>query len=510
MNATADNAATVRPLNRRMVVVVTMLAAVLQALDNTIANVALPHMQGTLSATIEEMSWVLTSYIVAAAVMLPLTGWLADRFGRKRVIVLSVIAFTLASALCGMAQSLGQIVVFRVLQGLAGASLMPLSQAVLFDIYPPSQHGRAMSIWGVGVTIAPTMAPMLGGWLTDNYSWRWVFYINVPFGILAVLGLMIYYPDTKHERNKAFDFFGFAALSLAVGFLQMVLDRGPTKSWFDSNEIKIEAVISAVAFYLFLVHSFTAKRPFVRLSIYKDRNYLTGSVLILYLGILLYSSMALLAPMLQGLMNYSVLQAGAATAPRGVGTLIAMLITGRLVGRIDSRLIIIAGLSITAMGLYEMSHFSLQMDASSIVLSNILQGAGTGATYVPLAAMGFATLAAEMRNEGTALFNLLRNIGSSVGISTVQGLLVHNTQVMHASLVEHLTPRVLSQHVVGPFSSAQATAVLNDTVTTQAMMVAYLDDFHLLLMLTVVTAFALLLVRKPQGGVKTSENITLE
>jgi DHA2 family multidrug resistance protein len=456
------------------------------------------------------MSWVLTSYIVAAAVMLPLTGWLADRFGRKRLIVLSVIAFTLASALCGMAQSLGQIVVFRILQGLAGASLMPLSQAVLFDIYPPSQHGRAMSIWGVGVTIAPTMAPMLGGWLTDNYSWRWVFYINVPFGILAVLGLMVYYPDTKHERNKSFDFFGFAALSLAVGSLQMVLDRGPTKGWFDSNEIKIEAFISAVAFYLFLVQSFTAKRPFVRLSIYKDRNYLTASVLILYLGILLYSSMALLAPMLQGLMNYSVLQAGAATAPRGVGTLIAMLVAGRLVGRIDSRLIIIAGLGITALGLYEMSHFSLQMSARSIVLSNILQGAGTGATYVPLAAMGFATLSAEMRNEGTALFNLLRNLGSSVGISAVQGLLVHNTQVMHASLAEHLTPRVLSQHMMGPFSGAQAAAALNGTVTTQAMMVAYLDDFHLLLILTVVTAFVLLLVRKAPGGVKTPDNITLE
>jgi DHA2 family multidrug resistance protein len=509
VNAVTAGAGAARPFNRPMIVVTTMLAAVLQALDNTIANVALPHMQGTLSATIEEMTWVLTSYIVAAAVMLPLTGWLADRFGRKRVMVASVIAFTAASALCGMAQTLGQIVVFRVLQGLAGAALMPLSQAVLFDIYPPSQHGRAMSLWGVGVTLAPTMAPLFGGWLTDNYSWRWVFYINVPFGILAVLGLLIFYPDTKRER-RPFDFFGFAMLSLAVGFLQIFLDRGPTKGWFDSTEITIEAAISALAFYLFLVHSFTASRPFVRLSIYKDRNYLTGSLLILYLGILLFSSMALLAPLLQGLMNYSVLEAGEATAPRGVGSLIGMLVAGWLVGRFDGRLILAAGLGITALGLYDMSHLSLQMDAKSIVVSNLLQGVGTGATYVPLAAIGFATLPAQMRNEATALFNLLRNIGSSVGISTVQALLVHNTQVVHASLVQHLTPRVLSEHIIGPYSAAQATVVLNSSVTAQAMMIAYIDDFHLLLLLTIATAFALLFVRRPSGGTKAPNDVVLE
>jgi DHA2 family multidrug resistance protein len=322
------------------------------------------------------------------------------------------------------------------------------------------------------------------------------------------LGLMVYYPDTKQQR-KPFDFFGFVMLSLAIGFLQIFLDRGPTKGWFDSNEIKIEAMISALALYLFLVHSFTAKRPFVRLSIYKDRNYLTGSLLILYLGILLFSSLALLAPMLQELMNYSVLQAGVATAPRGVGSLVAMLVAGRLVGRFDSRLIIAAGLAITAWGLYQMSQLSLQMSANSVVVSNILQGIGTGLIYVPLAAIGFATLAAEMRNEATALFNLLRNLGSSIGISTVTGLLVHNTQVVHSSLVGHLTPRMLSQHMIGPYSGAQAAAALNGTVTMQATMIAYLDDFHLMLVLTIITAFALLFVPKPSAG-KAPESIALE
>ncbi|HEX4377891.1 MAG TPA: DHA2 family efflux MFS transporter permease subunit [Steroidobacteraceae bacterium] len=494
-----------RPFNRPMIVVSTMLSAVLQALDNTIANVALPHMQGTLSATMEEMSWVLTSYIVAAAVTLPLSGWLADRYGRKRVILTSVIGFTIASALCGMAQSLDQILVCRVLQGIAGASLMPMSQAVLFDIYPPSQHGKAMSLWGIGVTLAPTLAPMLGGWLTDNYSWRWVFYINVPFGILAIIGLILYYPDTKHQK-KSFDFFGFIALSFAVGFLQIFLDRGPTKGWFDSTELKIELAVCALAFYLFLVHSFTAKAPFVRLSIYKDRNYFTASLLILYLGVLLYSVLALIAPLLQGLLGYSVLQSGSAMAPRGVGTLVAMLIAGRLVGRVDSRLIIVTGLAITAVGLYQMSHFSMTMDSTTIAIANVLQGFGTGATYVPLAAIGFMTLPAEMRNEASALFNLLRNLGSSVGISTVQGLLVHNTQVVHAALSEHVTAHSLAQqHAVGPLSGGQATAALNDSVTAQATMIAYLDDFHLMLIVTIVTAFALLFLRNTSGTVKDTE-----
>ncbi len=494
-----------------MIVVATMLSAVLQALDNTIANVALPHMQGTLSATMEEMSWVLTSYIVAAAVTLPLTGWLADRYGRKRVILSSVIGFTIASALCGMAQSLDQIIVCRVLQGIAGASLMPMSQAVLFDIYPPSQHGKAMSLWGIGVTLAPTLAPMLGGWLTDNYSWRWVFYINVPFGILAVIGLILYYPDTRPQK-KSFDFFGFIALSFAVGFLQIFLDRGPTKGWFDSPEITIELAVCTLAFYLFLVHSYTARSPFVRLSIYRDRNYFTASLLIFYLGVLLYSVLALIAPLLQGLLGYSVLQAGSAMAPRGIGTLIAMLIAGRLVGRVDSRLIIVTGLAITAAGLYQMSHFSMSMDGRTIAIANVLQGFGTGATYVPLATIGFMTLPAEMRNEASALFNLLRNLGSSVGISTVQGLLVHNTQVVHAALSEHVTAHALAQqHAAGPLSGVAASAALNGSVTAQATMIAYLDDFHLMLILTIVTAFALLFLRKTSGTIKdTQQHAVLE
>ncbi len=497
------------PLHRGMITGTVMVASILQALDNTIANVALPRMQGSLSATQDQMTWVLTSYIIAAAIMTPLTGWLADRFGRKPLFLVSIIGFTLASALCGMAQSLDQIVIFRLLQGVFGAALIPMSQAVLFDVYPPSQHGRAMALWGIGVVLGPTLGPMLGGWLTDNYSWRWVFYINVPFGILAVLGVLAYFPDTTHAR-KHFDFFGFAMLSVAIGSLQLLLDRGPIKDWFNAGEIRLEAAICALAFYLFITHTLTARQPFIRLALYKDRNFLTGNILIFVVGVTLFATLALLSPLLQSLLGYSVFQSGMVTAPRGVGTLIAMLIVGRAVGRLDARLIIATGLVLTAWSLWQMCHFSMQLPMSSIVWSGAIQGLGTGIVYVPMAALTFATLPAMLRNEGTALFNLIRNIGSSVGISTVQGLLVRNTQVVHASLAQHITPFVMAQHSAGRLASAAASAALNQQITAQALMIAYLDDFYFMLLLTLLALPLLFLVRKPPVRPMRDQDVALE
>jgi MFS transporter, DHA2 family, multidrug resistance protein len=498
MSAAGHSGAQEVPLHRGMITLTVMVASILQALDNTIANVALPRMQGSLSATQDQMTWVLTSYIVAAAIMTPLTGWLADRFGRKPLFLASIIGFTCASALCGMAQSLEQIVLFRVLQGLCGAALIPMSQAVLFDAYPPAQHGRAMAIWGVGVVMGPMLGPMLGGWLTDDYSWRWVFYINVPFGILAVLGVMAYFPDTTHAR-KRFDFFGFALLSIAVGTLQLLLDRGPLKDWFNSGEIKLETAVAALAFYLFVTHTLTARQPFIRLAIYRDRNFLTGNILIFVVGIVLFATLALLPPLLQGLMGYSVFQAGLTMVPRGAGTLIAMLLVGRAVGRIDVRLIIGVGLVLTAFSLWQMTRLSMQFNMASIIWPGAIQGLGIGIVYVPMAALTFATLGPALRNEGTALFNLVRNVGSSIGISTVQGLMVRNTQVVHASLAQHITPLTLANHSHGVYAGAQAVAALNRGVTAQASMIAYLDDFQLMLILTVLALPLLLLVRSARA-----------
>jgi len=496
--------------HRGAITLTVMLASILQALDNTIANVALPRMQGSLSATQDQMTWVLTSYIVAAAILTPLTGWLADRYGRKPLFLVSIIGFTLASALCGAAQSLGQIVVFRVLQGAFGAALIPMSQAVLFDTYPPAQHGRAMALWGIGVVLGPTLGPMLGGWLTDNYSWRWVFYINVPFGILAVLGVLAYFPDTRHEK-KHFDFIGFALLALFVGTLQLMLDRGSMKDWFSSTEIKVDALIVVVALYLFVVHTLTAPRPFVRLAIYKDRNFLSGSVLIFVIGIVLFATLALLPPLLQELLGYSVFQSGLVTAPAGLGTWIAMFVVGRLVGRVDSRLIIGAGLAITSVSLWQMTQFSLQMDMSPVIWSGLIRGFGMGIVWVPMAALAFVTLPAAMRNEGTALFNLVRNVGSSIGISIVQALFVRNTQVLHSSLASNLTPFAVLSHHFAALHGQSGIAALNGEVTRQAAMISYLDDFRLMLILTVLVMPLLLLVRATRTAASAqAKHVVLE
>ncbi|HWG75401.1 MAG TPA: MDR family MFS transporter [Steroidobacteraceae bacterium] len=506
---TSRNAVAQMQQHRGAITVTVMVASILQALDNTIANVALPRMQGSLSATQDQMMWVLTSYIVAAAIMTPLTGWLADRYGRKPLFLVSIVGFTLASALCGLAQSLSQIVLFRVLQGAFGAALIPMSQAVLFDTYPPRDHGRAMAIWGLGVVLGPTIGPMLGGWLTDNYSWRWVFYINVPFGILAVLGVLAYFPDTSHER-KHFDFFGFSMLGIFVGALQVMLDRGPLRDWFNSTEIKIEAAIAALAFYLFITHTLTARRPFVRLAMYKDRNFLTGNILIFLVGIVLFATLALLPPMLQGLMGYSVFQSGLVTAPRGLGTLLAMMLVGRIVGRFDVRLIIGAGLTLTAFSMWQMTHFSLLMNMSPVVWSGLTQGLGTGIVYVPMAALTFTTLSPTMRNEGTAMFNLMRNIGSSIGISAVQALFTSNTQIVHASLAAHVTPWVYAMHALHGYAGRAGEAALNAAVTAQAAMIAYLDDFHLMFIMTLVSIPLLLFVRNARPSPGGAAHVALE
>ncbi|MGE5668879.1 MAG: MDR family MFS transporter [Betaproteobacteria bacterium] len=472
--------------HRALITISVMLASIMQALDNTIANVALPRIQGSLSATQDQMAWVLTSYIIAAAIMTPLSGWLAGQVGRKRVFLFSIVGFTIASALCGLAQSLPEIVLSRLIQGLCGAALIPMSQAVLLDINPHSQHARAMAIWVMGVTIGPILGPALGGWLTENYNWRWVFYINVPFGVLSFLGILAFMPETAIRRSR-FDFFGFATLSLAIGAFQLMLDRGQLKDWFNSTEIRVEACIAGTALYLFVVHMLTTtKSPFVSPALFKDRNFVTGNVFIFTVGVVLFATLALLPSMLQDLLNYPVVLTGLVTAPRGIGTLAAMLIVGRLIGRVDTRLIIMAGFAITALSLWNMTGFYLQMDTAPIVWSGLAQGLGTGFVYVPLAAVTFATLSPRFRNEGTALFSLVRNVGSSIGISVVEALLARNTQTVHSSLAADVTPFGDFMHARSwsTLGNVHGLAMLNADVTRQAAMIAYLDDFKLMMVLT--------------------------
>jgi DHA2 family multidrug resistance protein len=500
-------------LNRPLITFSIMAATIMQSLDSTIANVALPQMQGTLSATQDQMAWVLTSYIIAAAIMIPLTGWLAGRFGRKKVFLISIVGFTVTSALCGLSTSLPEIVLFRLLQGMSGAALVPLSQAVLFDINPPENHGKAMSIWGVGVTLGPVLGPVLGGWLTENYSWGWVFFINVPIGIVAFLGLSASMPET-HKHNNRFDFFGFATLALAIGALQLFLDRGELKDWFGSPEIVIEAGLACIAFYYFLVHSFTHPKPFLSPALFADRNFVTANVFIFLIGVVLFATLALIPPMLQNEMNYPVLVSGMVTAPRGAGTMIGMMVVGRLVGRFDARLIMSAGLGLTAFSLWQMMGFDLLMDERLIVVSGIVQGLGIGLAYVPISTVAFSTLPAALRNEGTAFFNLQRNIGSAIGISVVQTLLMRNTQTMHASLAEHITPYNLDSPAfaashIDPGSTAGLQS-LNHMLTNQAAMIAYNDDYKLMMVLTLAVIPLLVLIRKPPRAGQREETAVLE
>jgi DHA2 family multidrug resistance protein len=488
--------------NRVAITASIMLATFMQGVDTTIANVALPHMQGSMSASQDQIAWVVTSYIVACAIMTPLTGWLAGRLGIKWVFFVSVVGFTIASALCGAANSLAQLVIYRLLQGACGAALVPLSQAVLLQINPPERHAQAMAVWGMGVILGPIIGPALGGWLTNDYNWRWVFYINVPVGVLAGAGILIFIRESRRAHREAFDFFGFVTLSLAIGAFQMLLDRGELKDWFGSLEIWIEATIAALALYLFVVHTATAtERSFLNRDLLRDTNCMTGTLLMFLVGIPLYGTMTLLPTMLQNLMNYPVVTTGMVTAPRGIGTMLAMIIVARLNGRIDVRLIILTGMLLTTAAMWQMTGFSLQMGMAPIVWSGLLQGIGLGFVFTPLSTATFSTLPRNLLTQGTAIFSLMRNVGGSVGISSVVALLSENTQVVHSRLMEHLRPdNPLAQapYLAAPYSLTEPTGVaaLNAEATRQATMIAYLDDFKLMMMIMVMSLPLLLLLRK--------------
>jgi DHA2 family multidrug resistance protein len=504
MSATGDAAA---PLNRNMITVSIMLATIMQVVDMTIVNVALPHMQGNMAATQDQISWVLTSYIVAAAILTPLTGVLADKFGRKRLFAASVVGFTLASMLCGAATSLEQIVVFRVLQGALGAGLVPLSQAVLLDTYPREKHGSAMALWGLGVMVGPVLGPTLGGYLTEYYSWRWAFYINLPLGLLALLGILAFVPETNRIVKRGFDFFGFALLSIAIGSLQLMLDRGNLLDWFGSTEILIEAVCAGLALYLFLTHMFTAQKPFIEPGLFADRNFTAGLLLMFMVGVLLLATMALLPPFLQSLLGFPVLTAGYVIAPRGLGTMAAMLVVGRLVGRVDTRVLVLSGLALMAWSLWDMAAFTTDVGIEAIVYTGVIQGVGLGFIFVPLSAITFATLAPRYRNEGTAMFSLIRNIGSSIGISVVMTVLGREAQVNHAGLSESITPFQAALHGPGvpaiwSLSTDVGLLALNGEVSRQALTIAYLNDFRFMMYATLAAAPLLLLLRPPQRAAR--------
>jgi DHA2 family multidrug resistance protein len=472
----------------------------MNSLDTTIANVALPHMQGSVSASSEQITWVLTSYIVASAIMTPLSGWLAGRIGRKRMFLLSISGFTVASMLCGIATSLPEIVLFRLLQGVAGASLIPLSQSILLDINPPEKHGQAMAVWGAGAIVGPILGPAVGGYLTEHLSWRWCFYINLPVGIIALLGVWLFISHDEKPSARPFDFIGFGMLTAFISAFQLMVDRGPSQDWFGSKEIWIEATVAAVTLWVFVVHTLTAEHPFFDRALARDRNFVTACIFGFFIGTLLFSTMALLPPMMQVLLGYPVVTAGLVSMPRGIGSFFAMFFVGRLVGRIDTRMILATGLAISSIALYQMMHFDLSMDARPMIWSGLIQGLGIGLIFVPLSALAFATVPPHLRSEGSAVYTLIRSLGASVGISMVQALLTDNAAAMHASLAAQIDPAnpLVRQGLGAALRSTAGMVGLNGEISRQAAMVSYVDSFKLMFIVTLACMPMLLLMRGPK------------
>ncbi|HBK07540.1 MAG TPA: EmrB/QacA family drug resistance transporter [Acetobacteraceae bacterium] len=532
------------PTTRLMVTVCTIMATLMQSVDSTIANVALPYMQGTMSVSQEEINWVLTSYIVAAAIMTAPTGFLAARFGRTRLFVTAVVGFTVASVLCGLARSMDEIVIFRVLQGMCGAALVPLSQSVMFDIHPVEQRGRAMALWTMGVMIGPIFGPILGDWLTEYYSWRWVFYINVPFGIVTAFGLLTFLKETSFGNAVRLDWIGCGALSLAIGAFQTMLDRGETLDWFGSTEIILEACLAGVGFYVFLVQLSLAPKPFLPPKLFSDRNFVVGITLYFTMGLIMYATLALQAPYLQTLMDYPVVTAGIVLASRGAGLMLAALVCGRLIGKISARLLVGIGFTTGAYALHEMTSWTPEVSEWTMIGVGFLQGLSIGFLTIPINIITFATLPPAMRIEAAGVYSLMRNLGSAIGISVTGALLAINTQINHALIASEVDPfnRALQVGAVMRYwnpGSAHGPALLNQQVipaarsfdsfvsrraagilliwraaapptprayqsahgaagiTRQAEIIAYVDDFKLMLVLAIIVVPLLLLVRPP-------------
>jgi len=485
--------------HRGLITIAIMLATVMQVLDTTIANVALPTMTGDLGASPDTINWVLTSYIVAAAIMTPVTGWLADRFGRKELFLTSVVGFTVMSMLCGAAWSLESMVAFRVLQGVFGAAIVPLSQTFLLDINPKERHGSAMALWGAGIMVGPIIGPTLGGWLTESFNWRWVFFINLPVGIVALAGMLIYLPAVG-KRLRGFDFFGFAMLSLGVGALQLMLDRGAEVDWFSAAEIWIELGLALTGFWIFIVHTLTAEHPFIDPKIFIDRNFATGLVFIFVIGIILLASLALLPPMLSRIFDYPTITTGVIMAPRGIGTMVSMIVVGRIIHRVDPRYLVVLGLCLTAYSLYVMTGFTPQMDSYLIIETGIVQGLGLGLVFVPLSTVAFATLEPRFRTDAASLFSLVRNLGSSIGISIVTVVLSRNIQINHVELGAAMTPFNQNLIEASPAAAAGDPAALmqiDGLVNIQALMISYVNDFKLMMIVTLCALPLVFLLRKP-------------
>jgi MFS transporter, DHA2 family, multidrug resistance protein len=491
-----------------------MFGTFMVVLDTTIVNVSLPHIAGTLSASIEESTWALTTYLAANAIILPITGWLANYFGRRRVLLLSVAGFTTASVLCGMATSLPMLVLWRFLQGMTGGVLQPLSQAIMLEAFEPKDRGKAMAFFGLGIVVAPVLGPVLGGWLTDNYSWRWVFYVNVPFGVAAYLMLRanVFDPPYIKRGSAGIDYWGIGLLAVGIAALQIGLDQGQQKDWFSSDLIITLAIIAAVGLGGFIWHALTTPAPVVDLRLFKEPTFATSVILTTAMGFGLYGSMVVMPVLLQTLLGYPSLQAGFAMAPRGLGSLVAMPVVGLLMNRVDPRKMLVLGFLVSAATLWWMGWLNLEAGFWDVFWPQFVQGIGMGLLFVPLTTIAMDRIAPQDMGSATSLFNLLRNIGGAAGISYVQTILARDRQEHFNILGAHIsqyTPssQLMFQNLRSAFiargadavtATERAYAAMSGMVQKQAAMIAFLDAFKMLAFVFVVLLPLVFLMRKPQ------------
>ncbi len=505
-----------KTINPWLIAVSVMFATFMEVLDTTVVNVSLPHIAGSLSASIDEATWALTSYLVANAIVLPMTGWLASFMGRKRLLMFSVVGFTAASFLCGLAPTLWSLIVFRVVQGATGGALQPLSQAVLLEAFPPHERGKAMGFWALGIVVAPILGPVLGGWLTDSYSWRWVFYVNIPVGIASIVMTKLYIFDPPYLRRdtQKVDYWGIGMLVVGIGALQIMLDKGQQEDWFSSSLITACAVISSITLVALVVHELTTEHPIVDLRVFKERSYAVGVFLMTVVGFVLYGSLVLLPIMLQTLLGYPSLQAGIAMAPRGMGSFVMMPITGLMTGRFDPRKLLTVGLIVGGGTLIWLSRVNLQAGYWDFFWPQLIQGAGLSLLFVPLTTVAMDAIPRERMGNATSLFNLMRNIGGSIGIAVTGTMVARHQQVNIAIMGSHVTAmdpeaQTMFAQLRAGFIAAGADLVtatnraygaLFGLVQQQAAIVSFVGLFELLGFIFFALLPLVLLMKRPRTG----------
>jgi DHA2 family multidrug resistance protein len=475
----------VPPAERFMITLAVMSSTLIQVLDTTIVNVALPHMQGELGATSDQISWVLTSYLVSSAICMPLTGYFADVLGRKRFLLICICGFVMASALCGISASVTQIVLFRLLQGVFGAALVPLSQAIMADAYPPEDRGKAMAIWGLGVVVGPVAGPTLGGWLTEVASWRWTFYINVPLGALSLFLAMQFVPETR-KRARRMDWTGFALMATGIATLQYLLDRGNQRDWFEANDIVASAILSIVCIALFVVYSLKrGDRAIFNVRMFQDRNFGLACLMMASMGLGMFGGLVLQPILLEGLLGYPIVTTGIVMAPRGIATAISMIVVGRLVAIVDARVLVTIGIACSAIGAYAMTSYSLETTTINIIWPAFLQGLGLGLIFVPLTTIAYATLDRSRMADAAGMYSLVRTIGASIGISIVTTVMTHQAQIIWNELGAHIT--VYQSEVTEYLSrlgmratDPRGLAIIAREIAAQSQMGALLDAFKLI------------------------------